>query len=64
MSIKPREENNDESNKNFDNRKINYRDKLREQKAKIILSRDHAIRKVNNNIYTRDYPQNQPIYLL
>jgi len=28
-----------------------YSDKLRAQKAKIILSREHAIRKVDNNIY-------------
>jgi transposase len=51
VSIKPRKENKDEANKNFDNGKTNYSDRLREQKAKIILSREHAIRKVNNNIY-------------
>ena len=38
-------------NKNFDKRICNSFDKLKEQKAKVILSREHAIRKVNNNIY-------------
>jgi len=51
MSIKPREEDNDKGNKNFDNGISTYSDKLKEQKAKIILSREHAIRKVDNNIY-------------
>lgn len=34
-------------NKNFDKRICNSFDKLKEQKAKVILSREHAIRKVN-----------------
>jgi len=38
-------------NKSFDNGISTYSDKLREQKAKIILSREHAIRKVDTNIY-------------
>ncbi len=38
-------------NKNFDNGISSCSDKLRNQKAKIILSRENAIRKVNNNIY-------------
>ncbi|MCK4996459.1 MAG: transposase, partial [Thermoplasmatales archaeon] len=38
-------------NKSFDNGILNYSDKLKEQKAKIILSREHSIRKVNDNIY-------------
>jgi len=38
-------------NKNFDKRISNSLDKMKEQKAKIILSRENAIRKVNNNIY-------------
>lgn len=38
-------------NKNFDKRICNSFDRLKEQKAKIILSREHAIRKVNETIY-------------
>ena len=38
-------------NKNFDKGITNSFSKLKEQRAKIILSREHAIRKVNNNIY-------------
>jgi len=38
-------------NKNFDIRISNSFDRLKEQKAKIILSREHAIRKVNDTIY-------------
>ena len=49
MVSNPREENNEEGNKNFDI--SNHSDKLKEQKAKIILSREHSIRKINNNIY-------------
>lgn len=51
MVSNPREENNIKGNKNFDNRITNYSDRLREQKAKIILSREHSIRKVDDNIY-------------
>lgn len=51
MVSNPRKENKDEGNKNFGIGISNYSDKLREQKAKIILSREHAIRKVDNNIY-------------
>ena len=38
-------------NKNFDKRICNSFDRLKEQKAKIILSREHAIRKVNDTVY-------------
>ena len=51
MRIKPRNENDDYGNKTFHNEKTGKCTYLKEQKAKIILSREHAIRKVNNNIY-------------
>jgi len=51
MVSNPQEEDNDIGNKNFDNGISNYSNKLKEQKAKVILSREHSIRKVNDNIY-------------
>ena len=51
MTTKPPKEKENKGNKSFDNGLSNCNDKLREQKAKIILSREHAIRKVDNNIY-------------
>lgn len=44
------EEKQNKGNKNFDNGKTNSSNTLREQKAKIILSKEHAIRKVNDTI--------------
>ncbi len=51
MVSNPRDGKLNKRNKHFYNEITDYSDKLREQKAKIILSREHAIRKVDNNIY-------------
>lgn len=51
MVSNPRDGKLNKRDKDFDNEITNYTNKLKEQKAKIILSREHAIRKVDNNIY-------------
>jgi len=51
MVSTPRENKEKRENKPFYKEKQGRYTSLKEQKAKIILSREHAIRKVNNNIY-------------
>lgn len=50
MSIKPRGYNKNKVNKSFHHNNSRY-DKIRVNRAKIILSRENSVRKVNNNIY-------------
>ncbi|GAF97274.1 unnamed protein product, partial [marine sediment metagenome] len=50
MSIKPRGYNKNKADKSFYNNQSRY-DKIRVNRAKIILSRENSIRKVDNNIY-------------
>jgi len=50
MTTKPQKEERNNGNKTFHN-KISKYDRLREQKAKIILSREHAIKKINSTVY-------------
>jgi len=50
MTIKPRGYNKNKANKSFYNTNSRY-DKIRVNRAKIILSRENSIRKVNNKIY-------------
>jgi len=51
MSIKAPKEKRNNGNKSFDNGISDCKNKLKEQKAKIILSREHTIRKVNDTVY-------------
>jgi len=47
----PEKDKEKERNKTFHNEKTSRYERLREERAKIILSRENAIRKINSNIY-------------
>jgi len=48
----PQEENNDKGNKNFDADKTPFSERLREYNAKIILSRENAIKQLKMGVYS------------